>query len=217
MFAVVFDMDGVIVDNGEFHYLAWKKFCYKHQVPFSKENFRKTFFGRVNEQVLPILFNKELTKDEIQKLGNEKEKIYREIYKPELKPVPGLVSFLNELKKNNIPVAVATSASPENVDFVLNGLNIKCYFDVIVDDSMVIKGKPDPEIYLKATQLLKKAPENCIVFEDSLSGTKAALDAGARVVAITTSLKADEHKYAEHIFSDFSEISLNFICTEIFN
>ncbi|QGY43743.1 beta-phosphoglucomutase family hydrolase [Maribellus comscasis] len=217
MFAVVFDMDGVIVDNGEFHYLAWKRFCYNHQIPFSKEKFRKAFFGRINEQVLPILFNKELTKDEIQKLGSEKEKIYREIYKPELKPVPGLVLFLNELKENNIPVAVATSASPENVDFVLDGLNIKYYFDVIVDDSMVTKGKPDPEIYLKAAQLLKKASKNCIVFEDSLSGTKAALDAGSKVVAITTSLKADEHKYAKHIFSDFSEISLNFICTEIFN
>ena len=143
--AVIFDMDGVIVDNGEFHYLAWKKFCDSYQISFSKEKFRKTFFGRVNEQVLPILFNCDLSKDEIQTLGDEKEKIYRDIYKPELRPVKGLVMFLEDLKKNDIPIAVATSASPENVDFVLNGLNIRHYFATIVDDSMVPKGKPDPE------------------------------------------------------------------------
>ena len=199
------------MDNGEFHFLAWQKFCSSHRIPFSKEEFRRNFFGRVNEQVLPVLFQRVLSKDEIQVLGDEKEKIYREIYGPKLKSVNGLVSLLDDLKKNSVSVAVATSASPENVDFVLNGLNIKHYFNVIVDDSMVTKGKPDPEIYLKTAQLLKTQPENCVVFEDSLSGTKAAFNAGAKVFALTTSLDAAEHKFAHHIFPDFSGISYNFI------
>lgn len=216
MFSVIFDMDGVIVDNGNFHYLAWKEFSKRHQIPFSKERFRKTFFGRINKQVLPILFENDLSKAEIQRLGDEKEQIYREIYKPELKPLTGLVALLDELKENDIPIAAATSASPGNVDFVLNGLNIKHYFTGIVDDSMVTKGKPDPEIYLKTAALLKTNPENCVVFEDSLSGTKAAFDAGAKVIALTTSLKAEEHIYAQQIISDFSEISYRSLC-KIFN
>ncbi len=217
MFSVIFDMDGVIVDNGKFHYLAWKEFCNRYHISFSKEEFRKTFFGRTNEQVIPILFNKELTTKEIQKLGDEKEMLYREIYQPEIKPLKGLITFLEDLKANNIAMAIATSAPPANVDFVLNNLKIGHYFNFIVDDSMVSKGKPDPEIYIKAAHLLKTDPANCVVFEDSLSGTKAAFKAGAKVVGLSTSIGKEEHKYALHVFSDLSEISTNFIRKEIFN
>jgi beta-phosphoglucomutase family hydrolase len=209
--AVVFDMDGVIVDNGRFHYLAWEEFCKKYRILFSDNIFRKTIFGRTNAEAIPFLFQRDLEKNEIQKLGAEKEEIYRRIYAPALKPVNGLPAFLEELKKHNIPTAVATSASPENVMFVLDGLRIKHYFNCIVDDSMVKNGKPNPEIYLKAAELLTTRPADCVVFEDSLSGTKAAFDAGAKVIALTTSLKAGEHRYAQHIFPDFSEISVNFI------
>lgn len=215
--AVIFDMDGVIVDNGDFHYRAWKKFCENNNIAFSQEKFRKVFFGRTNEQVLPVLFGRDLSHEEIQKLGDEKEEIYREIYRPHLTAVPGLVPFLAELKNNKIATAVATSASPENVEFVLNGLGIKHLFDVIIDDSMVSKGKPDPEVYLKSAAKLNMNPQHCVVFEDSLSGTKAAFDAGAKVVALTTSIDASEHKYAQQIITDFSEISVNFILQKLFS
>lgn len=216
-FYVIFDLDGVIVDNGEYHFLAWKQFCGYNKISFSRENFRKKYFGGMNEEVLPRLFGRNLSKEELKKYGDEKEQFYREIYQPFLKPASGLIPFLDELKKNRIHIAVATSASPENVDFVLNGLKIKNYFDVIVDDSMVSKGKPDPEIYLKAAKLLNAKPANCVVFEDSISGTKSASLAGTNVVGLTTSLKVFEHKYANHIISSFSEISFNFILQKFFN
>ncbi|MFW5755664.1 MAG: HAD family hydrolase [Tangfeifania sp.] len=208
---VIFDMDGVIVDNGEFHFLAWEKFCDKHNISISKDEFKSKFFGRTNEEVLPELFGCKLSGNEIKSLGEEKEKIYREIYKPHLQPVKGLVNFLEELKKENIAVGVATSAPPENVKFVIDGLKIGDCIQAVVDDSMVTNGKPAPDIYLEAARRLTSEPENCVVFEDSLSGTKSAFDAGAKVVALTTTLPAGKHKYAHRIIDDFESVSTQFI------
>ncbi len=205
--AAIFDMDGVIVDNGKYHLKAWEEFCNRHNISFTEERFNE-FFGRTNEQVLTDMFHHDLSKQEIKKLGNEKEEIYREIYKPHLKPVEGLISFLEELQQNNIPTGVATSAPEENVDFVLDGLDIRGFIQIIVNDSMVTRGKPHPEIYLKTAELLKTDPQNCVVFEDSLSGTKAAFDAGTKVVAITTTVPAEKHKHAHLTVSNFNEISV---------
>ena len=208
---VIFDMDGVIVDNGGFHFQAWRKFCDKHSITISKDEFKNKFFGRTNEEVLPELLERDLAKEEIKELGEEKEKIYREIYKPHLKPVKGLINFLEELKNENIPVGVATSAPPENVEFVIQGLKIGAYIQTIVDDSMVTKGKPAPDIYLEAAKRLNSNPKNCVVFEDSLSGTKAAWQAGAKVVALLTTLPAEKHQFAHSIVDDFESVSVDFI------
>lgn len=211
--AVVFDMDGVIVDNGKYHLLAFKELSRRHAVDFSAETFKKRFFGRVNEEILPELFGRSLSASEISKLADEKEALYREIFQPHLKPLPGFDEFFKELKSKKVPVGLATSAPGENVEFVLQGLNIQNDFDAVVDDSMVSKGKPNPEIYLKAASLLHCRPEQCVVFEDSLSGTQAAWDAGSKVIALTTTLTEREHKFAHHIVKDFSAITLDFILT----
>ena len=208
---VIFDMDGVIVDNGEFHFLAWKKFCDKHNISISKDEFKNKFFGRTNKEVLPELIGCDLSGEEIKSLDEEKEKIYREIYKPHMEPVNGLINFLQELKKNDIPVGIATSAPPENVDFVIDGLKIGDYIQTVVNDSMVANGKPAPDIYLEAAHRLNAKPENCVVFEDSLSGTKAAWDAGAKVVALTTTLPAEKHQHAHSIVDDFESVSVQVI------
>ncbi len=204
--AVIFDMDGVLVDNGEFHYKAWKIFCEKYTIPFSKERFRKFFFGRTNQQVLSKLFKQQPETDEIKKWSEEKEKMYREIYAPYIRPVPGLIELIHKLKEAGISIGVATSAPRENVDFVLQALGIEHQIDVIVDDSMVSHGKPHPEIYLKAAELLHTKPGDCIVFEDSLSGTKSAYDAGAKVIAVTTTIPAGQHRYAHKTIKDFTEL-----------
>ncbi len=209
--AVIFDMDGVIVDNGRYHKLAWEKFCSRYGITFSEEKFRTRFFGRTNEEVLPDVFGRALTQNDTVELAEEKEAIYREIYRPELKAVPGFMQFLKELREHKLPVGIATSAPKKNVDLVLQGLEIEDLIDAVVDDSMVSEGKPHPEIYLKAAMLLKVKPANCVVFEDSLSGTQAAYNAGAKVVAVTTTLPAGEHKFAHHTIVDFREVSLLFI------
>lgn len=207
--AVIFDMDGVIVDNGKYHILAYKELCSRHDLQFNEEDFRKRHFGRVNEEILPDLFGRELSAKEISKLADEKESAYRDIYRPEICVMPGLTNFLKELKNQNIPVGVATSAPPENVEFVLEETGIAEFIDVVVDDTMITRGKPDPEIYLKAASLLKTNPRNCVVFEDSLSGTQAASEAGAKVVAVTTTLPAEDHRFAHTSISDFAKITVD--------
>jgi len=206
--AVIFDMDGVLVDNGDYHFKAWKIFCEKYTIPFSEEKFRAHYFGQTNELVLNGLFQCNLERSEMKKLADEKEQMYREIYAPHICPVNGLISFFHELKQAKIKLGVATSAPKENVDFVLDALDIKDKIDVIVYDSMVSKSKPHPEIYLKAAELLHLTPSECTVFEDSLSGTKSAYDAGARVIALTTTLPAEKHCYAHRTIKDFSEPGL---------
>jgi len=216
-FAVIFDLDGTIVDNAIYHKRAWGKFCAAHKIPFNEELFNIVLFGKTNQQVLPELFNKNLTPEEIKKYSRQKEVIYRGLFQPEMKPVSGLIQFLNELQKAGIGMAVATSAPPANIDLVLNGLSLKSCFDLIVDNTMVSKGKPDPEIYQKTASLLGKKPSECVVFEDSISGTKSAFDAGCKVIALTTTTQASEHKYYHKIINDFRDISVNFIIQELNN
>lgn len=209
--AVIFDMDGVLVDNGKFHRKAWRDFCENYNLPFTNEKFQNHYFGRTNEKVLPEMFNRELTRDEIEKYGNEKEEVYRKIYGLHIEPLAGLIPFLDSLKKNNILVGVATSAPTRNVEFVLDRLQIKKYINQIVNEEMVSESKPHPGIYLKTAELLQMKPENCVVFEDSLSGTKSAFDAGAKVIAVTTTLPAKEHKYAHSTIADFRDLSIQFL------
>lgn len=209
-------MDGVIVDNGHYHKLAWKAFSDKYGIPFSDEKFRTVFFGRTNQEILPVLFQKELSLEELEKLASEKEIIYREVYKPHIVPIAGLVPFMRELKNNKHKIAIATSAPKENVDFVVEALQIDQFIDVVVDDSMVSKGKPHPEIYIKASELLSSSPKNCVVFEDSLSGTKSAFDAVTNVVGLTTTIPEDEHKYTHHIVTDFTEVSIEQLASMFF-
>jgi beta-phosphoglucomutase family hydrolase len=206
--AVIFDMDGVMVDNGEFHYKAWKIFCEKHLLPFAEDTFRNKYFGRTNKQILSGLYGKDLSENELRLLADEKEQIYREIYAPVIQPVRGLKEFIFKLKNAGIPIGLATSAPGENVAFVLNALNITQFIDVIVDDSMVTNGKPHPEIYLKTAEILNADPSDCVVFEDSLSGTKSAFDAGMKVFALTTTISREKHKFAHKIVDSFEEIQV---------
>lgn len=202
--AAIFDMDGVLVDNAEFHYLAWKQFCKQYKIFFSEEKFKTHIFGRTNNEVLPAIFETNFTTLELENLSNEKEKIYREIYAPHIKPVKGLLHFLEILKQNNFKIGVATSAPRVNAGFIIDRLKINDFIDVVVDESMVKNGKPHPEIYLKTAQLLQIPPQNCVVFEDSLSGTQSANAAGATVFALTTTLPENRHRFAHFVVPDFS-------------
>ena len=215
-FSVIFDLDGTITDNASYHKAAWGKFCANYQLPFNDEIFNAVFFGKTNQQVLPELFNRELTSAEIERYSDEKEIIYRRLFRNEMKPVGGLLEFLNDLRINRIKIALATSAPPGNVEMVLSGLKLKSCFHAIIDDTMVHKGKPDPEIFLKAARSLNASPSECVVFEDSLAGTQAAFNAGCKVMALTTTLQASQHKYYHQIIHDFHDISVNFIAQKFF-
>lgn len=199
--AIIFDMDGVVIDNYKYHERAWRLFADKYDLKF--DDFKKKVFGGTNKDHLQTLFGKVLSKDELNEFANEKESLYRNLYAPYIKPINGLKEFLIALRLNEIPIALATSAPLKNVQFVLEKTKLESYFQVIIDATMVEKGKPDPEVFLKAADKLKIPANNCVVIEDSIHGIKAAKRAGMKVVAIATTLSANEIPDADLIINDF--------------
>jgi beta-phosphoglucomutase len=160
----IFDMDGVIVNNYSWHLDAFVEFGNRHGLDITKQQFGK-YFGSTNHVIMNSLFNTELSDDEIGAFANEKEIIYREMYRPFVKPVDGLEAFLEYASTCGIPIALATSAPHENVDFTLEATGLTKYFNILTDSSMVKHGKPDPEIYLLTAARLGVQPSDCVVLK----------------------------------------------------
>lgn len=207
-FAVIFDMDGVIVDTNAFHKKSIGQFIKKYGFELTDEQMRTSVYGRTNTDWITNLFGI-LTPDQLKKYADEKEQLFREMYKPFVAPVKGLEEFLKKLVTNNIPRAIATSAPSENVDFVLEHTGLRKYFEIILDERQVTYGKPHPEIYLKTAMALGLPNELCIVIEDSLSGVTAGRKAGSKVIGVTTTHSPEELTEANFIIQDFDQLSLS--------
>nr|WP_310589778.1 HAD family phosphatase [Fibrisoma limi] len=209
--AVLFDMDGVLIDNTEFHINAWIQFAQLRNFPLTRDLYIEHINGRVSADAMAYVLQRPIPADELAALTEEKESIYRELYQPHLQPAPGLMSFLDALKAQGVRTAVGTSAPASNVSFTLDGLNLRPYFDAVVDASMVRRGKPDPEIYLKAAERVGVEPARCIVFEDAFAGIEAGLRAGMHVVALATTHMHEElaDTGAALIIDDFTALTVN--------
>lgn len=209
-FALIFDMDGVIVDNHAYHLKAWLSFFDQHQIAMSEEEYKQKVNGRTMQEIIATLFDKDHSPEQIRRLGEEKEALYRDMYQRAIQPTPGLRQFLDVLDQNNIPRAVATSAPPANVQFTMKKTGLAAYFPVIVDDTMVSRGKPDPEVYLTAAQQLDMPPAGCIVFEDAMLGIQAGKNAGMKVVGLATTHAREELERTEVdlVIDHFEQLSL---------
>ena len=204
--AVLFDMDGVVIDNLPYHVDAWLLYCERHCIHLTREIFYKDLNGLNSKDTFEWLLKREITREEIIEMEEEKEEIYRGFYKPFLSPAPGLMDFLALLKANGIKTALGTSAGPGNIDFILDGLGIRAEFDAVIGGAEVTKGKPDPEIYLRAAGLVHVSPEDCWVIEDSLQGIEAGLSAGMKVVGMTTSHSSQELSHTHITSPDFVDL-----------
>ncbi len=206
MKAVLFDMDGVVVDNLPYHVDAWLLFCERHEIPLTREVFYRELNGMNSKDTFEWLYQKDMTRAEVEVLEEEKEILYRGFYREYMQPAPGLLDFLKVLRTQGIKTALATSAGPGNIDFIVDGLGIRDQFDAIIGGAEVRKGKPDPEIYLKAAAMVGVDPADCWVIEDSLQGIAAGLNAGMRVVGITTSHTPTELAHTQLIAADFVDL-----------
>jgi len=184
-YGVIFDMDGVILDNNAWHKKSWLMFAEKYKFSLSDEDFDKRIYGKTNHEILRVQFP-DATEANYDEWALEKESIYREIYLPDFELVKGLSLLLDLLKAEKIPTGVASNAPKINVDFALDTGNIRAYFDAVVYADLVPRPKPFPDIYLKTAAMLGRQPQNCVVFEDSLTGIASAKAAGAKVIALTT-------------------------------
>jgi beta-phosphoglucomutase len=202
--AVIFDLDGTLLDNNSFHLKSWLEYLKNIGRNISEEEYNANINGRTNKDVIEYIFNRQLKDDEVLKHSLEKEAVYRKIYQPHITPVTGLMEFLEILKNKDIPMAIATSGIQPNIDFMFDNIPIRQYFKAVVNSSHITKGKPDPEIYLKAALLLNVDPKNCLVFEDAVVGINAAKAAGMKVIAVATTQPKEELQEADLIINDFT-------------
>lgn len=204
--AVLFDMDGVVVDNLPYHVDAWLLFCERNQIPLTREVFYRELNGMNSKDTFEWFYKREMSRAEVEVLEEEKELIYRDFYRDHIQPAPGLLEFLKDLRSHGIKTALATSAGPGNIDFIVDGLGIRDQFDAIIGGAEVRKGKPDPEIYLKAAELVGIEPSACWVIEDSLQGIAAGQSACMRVVGISTSHTPAELAHTALVRPDFVDL-----------
>lgn len=209
--AALFDMDGVLIANTDFHINAWLQFAHRHGHDLTKAQYVANINGRVAADAMAYVFKRSISPGELPVLTEEKEAIYRELYRPHRQPTPGLLSFLDTLRTQQVRMAVGTSAPESNVHFTLDGLSLRPYFDAIVDASMIHRGKPDPEIYQVAAERLRISPTRCVVFEDAFAGIEAGLRAGMAVVALATTHTHDELATtgAALIVDDFTQLTVS--------
>lgn len=183
--ALIFDMDGVLLDSNPMHREAWTAYNLRFGLETTSEMIER-MYGRRNDEIIRDFFGSELDDEEVSRRGAEKEEFYREMVGPRLEGmlVPGVRSFL-ELHRDR-PMAVASNAEPANVDFLLDRARLREFFRVVMNGHLVSRPKPDPEIYFRAAKLLGVTPGAAIVFEDSPSGVEAARAAGMRVIGVRT-------------------------------
>ena len=210
---LLFDMDGVLVDNLDVHKRAFRLFVSRYGVDKSIEELSR-MFGKGNDDIMRELMPADVVgRVGLRELGYEKEAIYREIYAPTIAPTRGLTEFLSESRRRGLKCAVGSSGCMANVDFVLDGCGIRDLFEAAVPGDRVSRCKPDPEIYLTAAAALGLAPAECIVFEDAEAGIEAGKRAGMKVVALSTTFSADflRDTAADLIVDDFTQVDIDML------
>lgn len=207
--AFIFDMDGTLVDNMYFHTEAWGELLSENGIEMNAHDFLVKTAGKTNREIMPDVFG-DISDERIAELGNRKENLYRELFLPHRKSVAGVVEFLEVSKNLGIKMAVATAAPVGNVEFILDGLDLRKYFQAVVTAADVKEGKPNPEIFLKSAENLNVVTENCLVFEDALNGFEAAHRAEMKSIGITTVNSAEEILKIDSVVeahADFSDLN----------
>jgi HAD superfamily hydrolase (TIGR01509 family) len=209
--AAIFDMDGVLVDSNPFHIRKWAALLTAHHIPFDPDELGRIVLGPPNALTLRRFFGDALSAEQIKQLDEQFEEKFREVFRPHAKPMPGLVRLLTELQQAGIPMAVASAAMRKNVEFIIEALDLRPYFRCLIPLEEVTRGKPHPEIYLKAAARLGAEATHCVAFEDSFVGIEAVKRAGMKCVAVASTFPAAELRQktsADLIIPNFTGIDL---------
>lgn len=181
---VLWDMDGVLVDSGEFHFQAWSEILPDYGIALSRESFRAVF-GMNNARTLEALLGRPPAPKLLAEISDRKERRFRQAIQGRAQALPGVLDWLERLKSAGWRQAVASSAPPENVDALVDELDLRAIFDALVS-ARGLPSKPEPALFFHAARLIDVPPARCVVVEDAVSGVEAAKRAGMRCIAVTT-------------------------------
>ncbi len=206
--AFLFDMDGVLCDNNAFHRTSWLEYARRLGKELTEDDILTKVYGKTNKEILEYVKGQPLDADVIEHHAELKEALFRDMYRPHFCLTAGVFQFLTDAKAAGCKLAVVTNAPQSNMDFTIEMGELAPLFDARVHAAMVPNPKPAPDIYLKAAELVGVDPKDCVVFEDSLTGIRAGLAAGCRVVAIASTMPEDQLRaLTPEVVKDFTQIS----------
>jgi len=213
-YGVIWDMDGVLVDTGDYHYLSWVEALSEVGLSMNEQLFQETF-GMNNTGIISILVEGEPDPEFVNQLGGRKEFLFREMVKGQVQPLPGVRRWLERLQTENLPgnggernlvrSVIASSAPQANVEVLIDEMGLKPYFYALVSGANM-PGKPDPAVFLEAARQIEMPPQKCIVVEDALAGVEGAICAGMKCVAVTTTNTAKALQAADIVVDRLDEL-----------
>lgn len=182
--AVLWDLDGTLVDSEEYHWRSWKETLDREGVHITPQDFLASF-GQRNDAIIPRWLGADARAEDIERIGDAKESLYRELVRAEgLAPLPGAAEWVERLHHQGWRQAIASSAPRANVDAVLDALGLRRWFQATVSAEDVTAGKPDPQVFLIAASRVGAEPHSCVVVEDARAGIEAARRAGMKSIGV---------------------------------
>ena len=206
--AFLFDLNGTMINDMSYHIRAWHRILNELGADISIEKVKEECYGK-NHELLERIFPGRFSEEEKNAMSLEKEKQYQQEFKPHLALLPGLPAFLEQAHQAGIKMAIGSAAIMFNIDFVLDNLGIRKYFDALISADDVAASKPDPETFLSCARQLNILPEDCMVFEDAPKGVESALNAGMETIVITLMHEKEDFLQYPNItrfISDYREL-----------
>ncbi|GAC1471933.1 MAG: beta-phosphoglucomutase [Ktedonobacteraceae bacterium] len=207
--AIIWDLDGVIIDSAEEHRLAWYRMAQEEGLPFNDEQFAATF-GMRNDRIFPLLWGP-MPEERIKKLSERKEAYFREFVREKVGPLPGAIELLTALRAAGYAQALASSTPIKNIEVISEKLHLGNYLSALVSGESVPHGKPAPDVFLKAAAELSVEPAYCLVIEDAVAGVEAAHAGGMRCIAVAGQRDLPGLRAAEPMVKDLTQVSVETI------
>jgi len=208
---LVFDFNGTLVWDTPFHNQAFDIFLEKHNIQLSDQEKTIKIHGKTNPDIMRGLFERELNVDEITKFSIEKESIYQQLVIGDLHFADGVENLFIFLKQKKVPFCIATSSDLFNVEFYFEQLHLDRWFsrDYVIYNDGTLRGKPEPDIFLRAAAKLQLSPRELVIFEDSKAGVMAAENAGAGKIYIVNSINDDFSEFNHELITSFDVVNRN--------
>jgi HAD superfamily hydrolase (TIGR01509 family) len=203
--AILWDMDGVLVDSGEAHHNAWKLLYAERSQEITYEDFAATF-GMANPFIIRRWLGQDTSDEVVQAVAERKEQIFRTQVRSHVHLLPGVRDWLEHFRRSGYRQAVASSGEMANVVAIVSAMGVGNYFDALVSGAFLPRSKPDPAIFLAAAAAVGALPAECLVLEDSTAGVEAARRAGMRCIALTTTNPRDKLGQADLVVDSLEEL-----------